>query len=196
MSCAVTWLLLSTVDWKENKNISMSEKPNQSVIGWLNMSSRPILTPLVRTREYFVKIIQFLGWSQPGEGAEDCVDHRTEAGNWSRKVGLDLEVYKQFTMCFPSGAVKCVTGGGWQAVWPSTLLFVSWHNFNTDLPTSANWTHHTSFCSLFLLSSLRSVNVHWRVFLPLLRLEMMGGISLHNLRHFALLGLQTTNLET
>ena len=88
MSRAVTWLLLSTVDWKENKNISMSEKPNQSVIGWLNMSSRPILTPLVRTREYFVKIIQFLGWSQPGEGAEDCVDHRTEAGNWSRKVGL------------------------------------------------------------------------------------------------------------
>ena len=43
------------------------------------MSSRPILTPLVRTREYFVKIIQFLGWSQPDEGKEDCVDHRTEA---------------------------------------------------------------------------------------------------------------------
>ena len=35
----------------------MSEKPNQSVIGCLNMSSCALLSPLVRTWEYFVYLL-------------------------------------------------------------------------------------------------------------------------------------------
>ena len=75
-------------------------------------------------------------------------------------------------------------------------LFVSWHNFNTDLPTSANWTHQTSSC-LKSLPPHSAYHAHLGIFtsatlteLPLLRrvrIEIRGGgSSLQDVRYFFL----------